>query len=113
MAKKNEMGLNNYPFNSINPFLTGIVDDIVAKKTRKVAGFKFQDVVNQETGEIDTQTMLILGTKKEVEDLQKNLLDESKIGKVSEGKIEVTQLPNGKYQLRTSINNLCFSSFLG
>ena len=67
MAKKNEMGLNNYPFNSINPFLTGIVDDIVAKKTRKVAGFKFQDVVNQDTGEIDTQTMFILGTKKEVD----------------------------------------------
>ena len=67
MAKKNEMGLNNYPFHSSNPFITGVVDDIVAKKTRKVAGFKFQDVVNQDTGEVDTQTMLVLGTRKEVD----------------------------------------------
>lgn len=67
MAKKNEMGLTNYPFHSTNPFIAGVVDDIVAKRTRKVAGFKFQDVVNQDTGEVDTQTMLVLGTRREVD----------------------------------------------
>ncbi|MES2382428.1 MAG: replication/maintenance protein RepL [Bacteroidota bacterium] len=67
MAKKNEMGLTNYPFHSSNPFLSGIVDDIVVKKTRKAAGFKFQDVVDQDTGEVNTQTMLVLSTRKEVD----------------------------------------------
>jgi len=67
MTKKNEMGLTNYPFHSSNPFITGVVDDIVAKRTRKVAGFKFQDVVDQDTGEVNTQTMLVLGTRKEVD----------------------------------------------
>ena len=67
MAKKNEMGLNNYPFHSSNPFISGIVEDIATKKTRKVAGFKFQDVLNEDTGELDKQTMLVLGTRKEVD----------------------------------------------
>lgn len=67
MTKKNEMGLFKYPFNSINPFIPDIADDIVEKKTRKVAGYKFQDVVNPDTGEVDTQTMLVLGTRKEVD----------------------------------------------
>lgn len=61
------MGLNDYPYHSINPFLTGVVESIAPAKTRKVAGFKFQDVINTETGEIDTQTMMVLSTRKEVD----------------------------------------------
>lgn len=67
MANQKDMGLNDYPYHSINPFLTGVVEAIAPSKTRKVAGFKFQDVVNTETGEVDKQTMMVLATRKEVD----------------------------------------------
>jgi hypothetical protein len=67
MARKKDMSLNDYPYHSISPFISGVVEQITPAKTRKVAGFKWQDVLNSSTGELEQQTMMVLATRKEVD----------------------------------------------
>ena len=68
MSKKNEMGLTQYPYHNVNPFLDGIVEQIVPTKyTRKKAAWRWQDVLNPDTGELEKQHMMVLGTRKEVD----------------------------------------------
>ncbi len=67
MARRKEMSLNNYPYHNINPFIDGVVDLITPKRTKKRAAFKWQDVLNHETGELEKQHMMVLGTSREVD----------------------------------------------
>lgn len=65
--KTTEMRINVYPYHNVNPFISEVIQSITTTKTKKVAGFKFQDVLNRDTGELETQHMLVLGTSREVD----------------------------------------------
>lgn len=65
--KTTEMRINVYPYHNVNPFINEVIQSITKTKTKKVAGFKFQDVLNRDTGELETQHMLVLGTSKEMD----------------------------------------------
>ncbi len=67
MPRKKEISLSHFDYHSINPFITGVVEQITPSKTRKVAGWKWQDVLNQDTGELETQHMMVLATRREVD----------------------------------------------
>lgn len=67
MTNKKEMGLGKYPYHSNNPFLNAVIQQITEKKTRKIAGFKFQDVVDLDTGQVEKQTMMVLGESRHVD----------------------------------------------
>lgn len=59
--------LKEFKFNSTNPFIKDVMVQITETKYRKMAGTAKQHLVNPETGEVTTQTMLVLGDKKRVD----------------------------------------------
>lgn len=67
MSPKKEMSLNSYPYHNISPFIGNVIEQVTPSKTRKVAGFKWQDVLNEDTGELEKQHMMVLATRKEVD----------------------------------------------
>lgn len=67
MSKKAEMRINIYPYHNVNPFIDGVIESITPTKTKKIAGFKWQDVLNNDTGELEKQHMMVLATRKEVD----------------------------------------------
>lgn len=67
MPRKPEMRINVYPHHSVNPFIDGVVESMTTTKTKKIAGFKWQDVLNHDTGELEKQHMMVLATRKEVD----------------------------------------------
>lgn len=67
MTQKKEISLSDFNFHNVNPFIDGVVERITPAKTRKVAGWKWQDVLNTDTGELEKQHMMVLATRREVD----------------------------------------------
>lgn len=67
MARKKEMSISDFDYHNVNPFLDGVVQQVAPAKTSKVAGWKFQDVLNINTGELEQQRMMVLATRREVD----------------------------------------------
>ena len=56
-----------FQYNSVNPFLSSVIEYIEDSKHRKVVGHSWQDVVSKGTGEINKQKILVLGEQKIVD----------------------------------------------
>ena len=56
-----------FQYNSVNPFLSSVIEYIEDSKHRKRVGHSFQDVVDKSTGAVNKQKILILGEQKVVD----------------------------------------------
>jgi len=67
MPTKKEMSLQQFPYNSVNPFVSTVIEHIQDSNSKKVAGVKWQHVINSDSGEVESQKMLVLGDVKKVD----------------------------------------------
>lgn len=56
-----------HKYHSSNPFISQLSVVIEEKPVRKIIGSKYQNVVNESTGEVESQKLLVLGEKKIVD----------------------------------------------
>jgi hypothetical protein len=60
-------GLTSYKYNSVNPFLAQVMSEFKAKNKMKRVGITTQDVLNADTGELESQKLVVLGKKEYVD----------------------------------------------
>lgn len=66
-SKKKKSSIKEFGYNEINPYLPAVVEHISEKKYRKASGIKWEQVLNEDTGELERRQNLILGQQKKVD----------------------------------------------
>ena len=64
---RNKSSIKEFNYNNSNPYLPAVVEHISEKKYRKASGVKWEQVLNEDTGELEKRQNLILGTQKRVD----------------------------------------------
>lgn len=59
--------LKSYKYHGENPFIDQVIEHIHTKKYRKAVGSKVQEVLNEETGVLEQQKVLVLGKQQTVD----------------------------------------------
>lgn len=62
-----KMTFKDYIYHTENPFISDVIEHISDKRYRKAVGHKFQQVLNEGTGELEDQKVFILGEQKQVD----------------------------------------------
>ncbi len=62
-----KLTFKDYIYHTENPFLSEVIEHISDKRYRKAVGHKFQQVLNEGTGELEDQKVFILGEQKQVD----------------------------------------------
>lgn len=66
-TKSETKGFKDYKYNSVNPFMEGVIEYITDSRYRQAVGHTYQEVLNEGTGELEKQKVLILGKQKKVD----------------------------------------------
>lgn len=61
------LNFNVLPYNSTNPFINQVVDSIKTKNSKKTIGTQWREVLDQTTGELKKEQILVLGENKKVD----------------------------------------------
>lgn len=61
------LSFNVLPYNSTNPFINQVVDSIKTKNSKKTIGTQWREVLDQTTGELKKEQILVLGENKKVD----------------------------------------------
>ena len=59
--------LKDFEYHNMNPYVPAVVEHISEKTYRKASGLKWEQVLNENTGELERKTHLVLGEQKKVD----------------------------------------------
>jgi len=65
--KPKELGFNVLPYNSTNPFVQQMVESVETKTSKKTIGTQWRNVLDETTGELKKEQILVLGENRKVE----------------------------------------------
>ncbi len=61
------LNFNVLPYNSTNPFVEQMIESVKTKTSKKTIGTQWRDVLDETTGELKKEQILVLGENKKVE----------------------------------------------
>lgn len=67
IGQKKKSSIKEFGYNDINPYIPAVVEHISEKRYRKASGIKWEQVLNEDTGELEKRQNLILGQQKKVD----------------------------------------------